>query len=238
MIVLLLMMKGGSIKRFANMFMDFHDLDQYSFKEFKRDLSVTFQPANIYQKAKQELATLRQKSMKSIEEFLLWFQQCLIEVQYNIRANGRFLIQLLWNAIRQDLVEFIKISQIHLIDSDEFDDWVHILIQAKWIKTEQKAQKSTLTASFDTPARSWNTNPRLGTYVSLNYKGKNPIANFWQTRWSLPLQNPLCQQQFTQTKPAPLVIKAPQWTSPRHTQKGNAQSAPNLGLARITCESM
>ena len=98
--IVLLLMKGRSAEKFANMFVDMYDLDQYLFKEFKRNLSITFQPADICHKAEQELATLQQKSLESIEEFILWFQQCLIEAQYNMGANGKFLIQLLHNTIK------------------------------------------------------------------------------------------------------------------------------------------
>ena len=140
---------------------------------------VTFQPADIRRKAEQELAGLRQKSNEAIKEFILCFHQCVIEAQYNTGAHGRFLIQILRNAVKQELVEFVEISQVQLIDSDELDDWVHTLIQAEWIKTKQKARKATLTGHSDTPMKSWNMNPRNGSnYVSPNYKGKNPIANF------------------------------------------------------------
>ena len=173
------LMKGGSAKWFANMFMDAHDLKKYAIKEFKGNLSVTFQPADIQRKAKQELTGLRQKSAKPIEEFILRFHQCVIEVQYNTGAHGRFLIQILQNAVRQELVEFVEISQVQLINSDELDNWVHALIQAERIKTEQKAWKATSTGHSDTPARSWNANPQNRTnYISPNYKGKNPIVNF------------------------------------------------------------
>ena len=114
-----------------------------------------------------------------IEEFILYFHQCVIEAQYNTGAHGRFLIQIFWNTVKQELVEFVEISQIQLIDSDELDDWVHALIQAEQIKTKQKAQKATSTGHSNTPAKSWNINPQNGSnYVSLNCKGKNPIANF------------------------------------------------------------
>ena len=115
-------MKGGLAERFANMFVDSHNLEEYSFEEFKWNLSVTFQPADIRRKAKQELASLRQKSNKAIKEFILRFHQCVIEAQYNTGAHGRFLIQILRNAVKQELVEFIEISQVQLINSDELDD--------------------------------------------------------------------------------------------------------------------
>ena len=92
------------------MFMDSHNLEEYSFEEFKRNLSVTFQPANIRRKAKQELAGLRQKSNEVIKEFILRFHQCVIEAQYNTGAHSRFLIQILQNAVKQELVEFVEIS--------------------------------------------------------------------------------------------------------------------------------
>ena len=157
--ITLSLMKGGSAERFTNMFVDSHNLEEYSFEEFKRNLSVTFQPANIRRKAEQELADLRQKSNEVIEEFILRFHQCVIKAQYNTGAHGRFLIQILRNAIKQELVEFVEISQVQLIDSDKLDDWVHTLIQAERIKTEQKAQKATSTGHSDTPTKSWNANP-------------------------------------------------------------------------------
>ena len=120
--ITLSLMKDGSAEQFANMFMDSHNLEEYSFKEFKRNLSVMFQPANIRRKAKQELASLRQKSNKAIEEFILRFHQCIIEAQYNMETHGRFLIQILRNAVKQELVEFVEISQVQLIDSDKLDD--------------------------------------------------------------------------------------------------------------------
>ena len=113
------------------MFVDANDLETYKFKEFKWNLSVTFQPANIQRKAKQELASLRQKSGETIKEFILQLHQCIIKMQYNTGAHGRFLIQILRNAIKQELVEFVEISQVQLINSDKLDDWVHALIQAE-----------------------------------------------------------------------------------------------------------
>ena len=80
-------------------------------------------------------------------------------MQYNTRAHSRFLIQILQNAVKQELVEFVEISQVQLIDSDKLDDWVHTLIQVEQIKTKQKARKAILTGHSDAPARSWNANP-------------------------------------------------------------------------------
>ena len=177
--IALSLMKGGLAEQFTNMFVDSHNLKEYSFEEFKWNLLVTFQPADIRRKAKQELASLRQKTNEAIKEFILCFHQCVIEAQYNIGAHGRFLIQILWNAVKQELVEFVEISQVQLIDSDELNDWVHALIQAEQIKTEQKAWKATSTGHSDAPAKSWNANSQNGSnYVSPNYKSKNPIANF------------------------------------------------------------
>ena len=120
--IALSLIKGGLAEQFANMFVDSHNLKTYNFEEFKWNLSVMFQLANICRKAKQELTGLRQKLGESIEEFILWFHQCIIEVQYNTGAHSRFLIQILRNAIKQELVEFVEIFQVQLIDSDELND--------------------------------------------------------------------------------------------------------------------
>ena len=77
--IALLLMKGRSAEQFANMFVDSHNLEDYSFEEFKWNLSVTFQLADIQRKAEQELANLRQKTNEAIEEFILQFHQYVIE---------------------------------------------------------------------------------------------------------------------------------------------------------------
>ena len=57
--IALSLMKGRSAKQFTIMFMDVHNLETYSFEEFKQNLSIMFQLANIRRKAEQELASLR-----------------------------------------------------------------------------------------------------------------------------------------------------------------------------------
>ena len=100
-------------------------------------------------------------------------------------------------------MEFVEISQVQLIDSDELDNWVHTLIQAEQIKTEQKAQKAILTGHSDTLAKSWNANPwNRSNYVGLNYKGKNPIANFLANKATAS----------PTAKPAMPAIIHPNWT--------------------------
>ena len=71
MMIALSLMKGRLAKRFTNMFVDTHNLETYSFEEFKWNLLMTFQLADIQRKAKQELTGLRQKSGKSIKKFIL-----------------------------------------------------------------------------------------------------------------------------------------------------------------------
>ena len=69
--IALSLMKGRSAEYFTNMFTDAYNLETYSFEEFKWNLSMTFQLADICRKAEQELASLRQKSGELIEEFIL-----------------------------------------------------------------------------------------------------------------------------------------------------------------------
>ena len=69
--IALSLIKGELAEQFANMSMDAHDLETYKFKEFKWNLLTMFQLADIQRKAKQELASLRQKSGESIKEFIL-----------------------------------------------------------------------------------------------------------------------------------------------------------------------
>ena len=79
--IALLLMKGRLAEQFANMFVDTHNFEDYSFEEFKQNLSVMFQLADIKRKAKQELAGLRQKSNEGIEEFI--FDSINVSLRHN-----------------------------------------------------------------------------------------------------------------------------------------------------------
>ena len=79
--IALLLMKGRLAEQFANMFVDIHNFEDYSFEEFKQNLSVMFQLADIRRKAEQELAGLRQKSNKGIEEFI--FDSINVSLRHN-----------------------------------------------------------------------------------------------------------------------------------------------------------
>ena len=197
---------------------------------------MMFQPANIRRKAKQELARLRQKSAEPIKECILWFHQCVIEAQYNTVAHGRFLIQILRNAIKQELVEFIEISQVQLIDSDKLDDWVHALIQVEWIKTKQRLGRLPQLAIPMPPQGPGMPTPGTGQITSARtIRAKTPSPTSWRTRlWLLLPQNLLHQQQSTQVKLAPSKVRAPRWIYPRLVQKASVQNTLNCGHVRTT----
>ena len=78
-----------------------------------------------------------------MEEFLVRFQQAIVEAQVNTVLQGRFLINLLRSAAKNSDVKFVERSKSNLIESNNFDDWVQAIAWASRINEEIEARKKT-----------------------------------------------------------------------------------------------
>ena len=185
-------MTEGSAVAFANNFMRSHGsrLAYYGFEEFTRMLAMHFMPADIKRKAQIALAVIKQHAHKSIEAFMIRFNQCITEVQINKEHMGAWLVQLIRRAVKPEVVNYVKISQTHMVENENIDEWLVTLIRADRILSEKAERRRASTAPTDGPSKSKTWNPAQG-YISPNYKGKKPITNFSANRSGISAPNSL-----------------------------------------------
>ena len=169
----------GSAATFTNNFMRAHGsrLAYYSFEEFTRMLAMHFTPADIKRKAQTALTTIKQHAHKSVEAFMIRFNQCVAEAQINKEHAGTWLMQLIRQAMKPEVVDYVEISQTHMVENENIDEWLVTLIWADRILSEKAKRQRASTAPTEGSSKNRSWNPTQG-YVSPNYKGKKPIANF------------------------------------------------------------
>ena len=176
-------MTKGSVAVFANNFMRFHGLRlaYYGFEEFTRMLAMHFAPADIKRKAQTALAIIKQHAHESVEAFVIRFNQCVAEAQIDKEHVGAWLVQLIRWAMKPKVVNYVEISQTHMVENENIIEWLVTLIRADRILSKKAERRHASTAPTDGPSKNKTWNPAQG-YISLNYKGKKPIANFLANR--------------------------------------------------------
>ena len=178
-LIVLSTMTEGSAAAFANNFMRSHGsrLAYYGFEEFTRMLAMHFTPADIKRKAQTALAIIKRHVHESVEAFVIRFNQCVTEAQIDKEHAGTWLVQLIQWAVKPEVVDYVEISQTHMVENENIDEWLVTLIRADRILSEKAERRHTLTAPTDGPSKNKTWNPAQG-YILPNYKGKKPIANF------------------------------------------------------------
>ena len=182
LIVLSTMTKGSAVA-FANNFMRSHGsrLAYYGFEEFTRMLVMHFAPADIKRKAQTALAVIKQHAHESVEAFMIRFNQCVVEAQIDKEHAGAWLVQLIRWAVKPEVVNYVEISQTHMVQNENIDKWLIILIRADRILSEKAERWRTSTVPTEGLSKNKPWNPAQG-YILPNYKGKKPIANFSANR--------------------------------------------------------
>ena len=178
-LIILSTMTEGLVAAFANNFMRAHSsrLAYYGFEEFTRMLAMHFAPADIKRKAQTTLTTIKQHTHENVEAFMIRFNQCVAEAQINKEHAGTWLVQLIWRAVKSEVVDYVEISQTHMVENENIDEWLVTLIWADRILSEKAERWCALTAPTESPSKNRSWNPTQG-YISPNYKGKKLIANF------------------------------------------------------------
>ena len=178
-LIVLSTMTKGSVVAFANNFMRSHGsrLAYYGFEEFTRMLAMHFAPADIKRKAQTALAVIKQHAHESVEAFVIRFNQCVTEAQIDKEHAGAWLVQLIQRAMKPEVVNYVEISQTHMVENENIDEWLVTLIRADRILPEKAERRHASTTPTEGPSKNRSWNPAQG-YISPNYKGKKPIANF------------------------------------------------------------
>ena len=132
-------MTEGSVAAFANNFMRSRGsrLAYYGFDKFTRMLAMHFAPADIKRKAQMALAVIKQYTHESVEAFVIRFNQCITEVQIDKEHAGAWLVQLIRRAMKPEVVDYVEISQTHMVKNENIDKWLVTLIQADRILSEK-----------------------------------------------------------------------------------------------------
>ena len=226
-LIVLSMMTEGSAAAFANNFMRSHGsrLAYYGFDEFTRILAMHFVPANIKRKAQTALAVIKQHTHKSVEAFVIRFNQCVAEAQINKEHAGTWLVQLIRWAVKPEVVDYVEISQTHMVENENIDEWLVTLIQADRILSKKAKRRRASTAPTEGLSKNKPWNPAQG-YISPNYKGKKPIANFSANKPGAP----------TQTSSTPATTMAT--TQPGLNQPGmfGAQGGVPMDISKACAE--
>ena len=123
------------------------------------------------------LAIIKQSAHESIEAFVIRFNQCITEAQINKEHTGTWLVQLIQRAIKPEVVNYVEISQTHMVENENIDKWLVTLIRADRILSEKAERRGASTMPTEGLSKNKPWNPAQG-YISPNYKGKKPITNF------------------------------------------------------------
>ena len=245
-LIVLLMMTEGSAAAFADNFMRSHSLRlaYYSFEEFTRMLAMHFAPADIKRKAQTTLAIIKQNAHESVETFIIRFNQCVAEAQINKEHVGTWLVQLIRRAMKPEVVDYVEISQTHMVKNENIDKWLVTLIQADRILSEKAERRRASTAPTEglNKNRSWN--PTQG-YVHISRpitRAKSQLPTFQQINPEPRLKHPLLppppqqQRSLAQTNPVCSVPKEVfLWISQKPMPKENAPDVANRGCVPNTC---
>ena len=134
---------------------------------------------------------------------MIRFNQCVTEAQINKEHAGAWLVQLIRRAMKPKVVDYVKISQTHIVENENINEWLVTLIQADSILSEKAERRCTSTAPTEGPSKNRPWNPTQG-YISPNYKGKKPIANFLANKPRALAQTPSTPAATTATmQPGP-----------------------------------
>ena len=108
-LIVLSTMTEGSVAAFTNNFMRSHGsrLAYYGFEEFTRMFAMHFAPADIKRKAQTALAIIKQHAHENVEAFVIRFNQCVAEAQINKEHAGAWLVQLIWRAVKPEVVDYV-----------------------------------------------------------------------------------------------------------------------------------
>ena len=185
-----------------------------------------FAPADIKRKAQMALAVIKQHAHESVEAFMIRFNQCVVEVQIDKEHAGAWLVQLIRQAMKPEVVDYVEISQTHMVENENIDEWLVTLIRVDRILSEKAERRCTLTTPTDGPSKNKTWNPAQG-YISPNYEGKKPITNFSANRSGASAPNssatPAANTATTQSSPNQAGTFSAQGGIPMDISKARAE---------------
>ena len=108
MLIILSYMKGDNAAgRFADLMVTTRGIDTMSFASFEEKLKKIFQPATLVRNAETVLFALKQ-GKESIEDYFTQLYQLAEEAKFNVTYHGRTIVNLIRQAVKSEIVEFIE----------------------------------------------------------------------------------------------------------------------------------
>ena len=92
-------------------------------------------------------------------------------MQIDKEHAGAWLVQLIQRAVKPKVVNYVEISQTHMVENENIDEWLVTLIWADRILSEKAERQCASTAPTEGPSKNRSWNPTQG-YISPIYKGK------------------------------------------------------------------
>ena len=171
------------------------------------------------------LAVIKQNAHKSVEAFIIRFNQCVAEAQINKEHAGAWLMQLIWRAMKPKVVDYVEISQTHMVENENINKWLVTLIWADRILPEKAERWCTSTAPTEGPSKNKPWNPAQG-YISPNYKGKKLITNFSANK----------PGALAQTSSTPTATTATTQPGPNQPSTFGAQGGVPMDISKARAE--
>ena len=138
MIAISYMRGDNAAGRFADLYaqeVDF-DTDAQTFDEFTKKVGETFLPKEIRREAERKLMALKQGPKDSVSDFFVRLKQLTLEAGYDTRVQGRLLIRLTRDGVRNEVVEYVERSNPDLCESENLAKWETALTHAEAILAE------------------------------------------------------------------------------------------------------
>ena len=117
MLIILSYMKGDNVAgRFADLMVTTRGINTMSFVSFEEKLKKNFQSATLVRNTETALFVLKQ-GKESIEDYFTQLYQLAEEAKFSVTYYGCTIVNLIWWAVKSEIVEFVKQNQPDLIDS-------------------------------------------------------------------------------------------------------------------------
>ena len=107
-------------------------IDTMSFASFEEKLKKSFQPATLVQNTETTLFVLKQ-GKESIEDYFTCLYQLAKEAKFSVTYHSRTIVNLIRQAVKSEIMEFVERNQPDLIDSLEPQVWEMALVRAEEI---------------------------------------------------------------------------------------------------------
>ena len=146
MLIILSYMKGDNAAgRFVDLMVTTRGIDTMLFTSFEEKLKKSFQPTALVWNTEAALFVLKQ-GKESVKDYFIWLYQLTKEAKFSVIYHGCTIVNLIWQAVKSEIVESVKWNQPDLIDSTNSQVWETALVKAGEILNQIAKRKQSIYA--------------------------------------------------------------------------------------------